>query len=539
MVLRRETNSFVKFAAMVWLSGAVWGCVEETFDLYETAILENEPAPVWPVVEQDYPECSTTTQAFVPADVLPATGLVRFDTSAQYQPLAYEEVLLVKIFTPSSEALDVNVQGPLSVDGGEGVTVLSVGDIIAGQAEVLVRYDQPGKQRIRGWLAEPDGRSGQLEVEVYLPQVPVWQITIDPADLALITDNPSTRIYVPIELLVSGTSYPSEMRLHGGSSRSYPKKSYRIDLDDGALEDGSNHIILRAEWRDKSLLRNYLGLEMFRAATWLPTPKATLVHLRINRRYYGVMWHVERIDGDFLRSRGLNTNASMYEADPAPDFWQPGGNLTPLPSIGHYMEVYDHKKGDLNHDDLIELIEQTLQLPMKEFSEEVIEEIDVDSVLVYLAGTALLQNHDWVKKNYYLYRDLLGVKNRWFIIPWDLDITFGHLWSEDLDILGETLFFDGHPYFGAPSPGDGIHNQLARRLWQYPELDERYWQFVDHLMATVFRADFFDPLIDNILCRAAPELISDKSMRASLDEYLMRVDEVRTFVDERRRFIGE
>lgn len=70
---------------------------------------------------------------------------------------------------------------------------------------------------------------------------------------------------------------------------------------------------------------------MVRNGTWLEVPDAEPVHFRINNRYYGVMWRVERIDGDFLRLRELNTKTgSLYEADPANERALPGGNLAPL-----------------------------------------------------------------------------------------------------------------------------------------------------------------------------------------------------------------
>ena len=166
------------------------------------------------------------------------------------------------------------------------------------------------------------------------------------------------------------------------------------------------------------------------------------VNLRVNDRAYGLMVHTERVDKDFLTDRGLSALGSLYEADPPFEKSVPGANLTKSVAAD-YSELYQHHAGDLNYSDLIELIEEVLLLPSVTLDRDLNKVIRVDDFLVYLAAQAMIQNQDFVKKNYYLYRDPQAQDPRWTVLPWDLDLSWGHLWTPEGDVLDEQIFTAG------------------------------------------------------------------------------------------------
>ncbi|MCP4603181.1 MAG: hypothetical protein GY847_22150 [Proteobacteria bacterium] len=498
----------------------------------------DDDPPSWPTVVDELPPCETDGGVFSEPDITPAHGLIRFDASALLQPVGFRERLRIKIYKTGSDSVDLAAKGPLQLDAGDAATVIEVTPIVDGEAEAVVRFEEPGVHVIEGSLPDLDGRTGTIEILAYNTQLPVWDMEINEQDLDVITSNPTERIKVRATLTIDNQTYATQVRIHGGSSREYRKKSFRFDLaKDVLLPDGSNHIILRAEWADKSMIRNYLALEVFRFGTWIPSPTTEFVHFRINSRYYGAMWHVERIDGDFLRSHGLNPEGSMYEADPLSEYWIPGGNLTPLQDLKHYEGVYAHQKGNAKYNDLIELIETTLQLSDKRFREVANQVINVNSVLAYMAAMAVIQNQDHIKKNFYIYRDPEIQDDRWVVFPWDLDLSLGHLWTEENDVLDETIFHRASLYAGERVPEHDFFNQLLSKLWSVPEFDDRFLEYVDHIVSNVFTPEFIGARINNVLCRAAPEIVSDHKKRAETDEYLERVDEIRAFVNDRREFI--
>ncbi len=491
----------------------------------------------WPRDTTSLPPCNDNGAAFVLPELAPPAGDILLWTSALLQPVGTTERVEIEVYRAGSDELDEDALGELEFDAGPQATVLEVGMVDAGIAYADVVFDAPGVHELfAAFVDEADERTGSVEIMAFETQLPIWEMTISPDDLESIVDNPNIRKKVPATLTVEGDPYETKVRIHGGSSRSYPKKSFRFDLKGSAtLPDTHDHLILRAEWNDKTMLRNYLGLEVIRDATWLHTPRAEMVHFRINGRYYGVMWRVERIGGDFLRTRGLdNETGSLYESDPAFECAIPGGNLTPLPSEAEYRCVYDQKKGDLDFQDLMDLIEGTLQLPEDELEAVINDTVNVNEMLVYWAVMAVIQNHDHIKKNYYLFREPHAEDDRWIIIPWDLELTFGHLWTEENDVLDERIFTDEPLTFGADGTFD---NALFARLFGIEAYRNRFYEMVGYIVETTFTDEFIGERIDNALCRATPDILADENKRADNEEFFERVEEIHGFVDARRAFI--
>jgi len=466
-----------------------------------------------------------------------ATGIT-LEPSALLQPVGYVEKVALSITLHGSAQVDTSYNGTVAVEAGPHAVVRATEPVIAGKATVTVRFTAPGVHRLAVTTTMDDNRSGEVSIMAFMPQLPVYEMNIDDNDLREIIGHPYDKILVPATLTINGTLCSTSVRIHGGASRDYPKKSFRFDLkSEHPFTDIHDHIILRAEWNDKTMLRNYLGLEMARNGTWLTVPDAEPVHFRVNNRYYGVMWRVERIDGDFLRLREINTKTgSLYEADPADACASPGGNLTPLATADEYRCVYTRQKGIIDYTDLTTLIEETLLLDDDTFSEQINDVVSVNDMLVYFAVMAIMQNHDHLKKNYYLYRDPDSNDDRWTIVPCDLELTFGHLWTEAFDVLDEDIFTEEPLDFGA---NNSPTNALFTRLYAIPDYRKRFDAMVEHLLANVFTTAFVNERIDNFLCRATPDIIADRNKRATNSEYLDRVMELRTFVEKRRRYISE
>ena len=265
------------------------------------------------------------------------------------------------------------------------------------------------------------------------------------------------------------------------------------------------------------------------------TPRAEHVHLDLNGEYYGVMLHVERIDAEFLASRRLDRAGALIEADP-PLGGQPG-NLRPLDESA-YAGVYEaHGDGPHELTALRDLVERVLTMKPHAFADEAPRAIAVDDVLVYLAGMAVLQNHDHVRKNYYLYRPADRSRG-WMVLPWDLDLTFGHLWSPAEDVLGEAVVTDADPFAGSLIGGQGQENALVERLLAYPALRARMLAMAGRIAAQAASPVFLETRIEGVLCGARNDIAADRRKRADNDEYAARVEEIRQFVTRRRAFLA-
>ena len=480
------------------------------------------------------PECTASAMPFVAPNLAPISGDIRVEFSAVLQPIGILERVEITVTTNGDR--DDSANGAIAIDLDGGGEVVSISDVVEGRATADVVFRTPGDYVVTASFVD-DGRTGTTGVRAYTTQLAVWELDVDADELERISDNPGERIKINGALSIEGNRHPVKLRLHGGSSRFFPKTSFRFDLKEGATAAGQRHLILRAEFADKSLLRNWLGYELFRNGTWLPTPDSEFVHFRINGRYYGVMNHVERIDDDYLTRRDMSRTASLYEADPPLEYILPGGNLTPIPEQD-YAKVYQWHNGGANYEDLRDLVEFVLQVP-QEASEVVLHsEVSVDSYVSYVAMMATIQNHDHIRKNYYLYRDVQADESRWQILPWDLDLSLGHLWGAADDVLDDHFITDADPLVGMKVRArGGFYNQLIDRVLTTETFYTRFLAILEHIHNTVFTEDFIESRLQSALCRMTPDLLADTRKRTSNSTYLDQVETLRRFVRERRPII--
>lgn len=498
---------------------------------------DSDAALPWP--EPPEPPAPCTPAMELAAPVLdPPSGAVAIGLSARLEPVGVAVRVRLEVHDEKTGALDPRASGPIALDLDPPGEVIAIDDVRAGLGEATVRLATPGLVRLHATLEE-DGRDGSAEVLAYEPRVPVWELTIEPGDLSALLDSGFDNQRWPVVLWVAGRAHAGTVRLHGGSSREFPKKSFHVDLEQGdALDDGSRTVILRAEWNDKTLLRNWLALRMVRETTWLPAPDAELVQLRIDGELYGLMLRVESVDEAFVARRGVAAAASLYAADPSPDWVPPGASLVPLDDPAGYREVYRQRLGLGGHDDLVSLIEDALQRPDDELAATLPDAVAIDDVLAYFAAMAVLQNHDHIRKNYFLVRDPWAGDGRFRLWPWDLDLTLGHLWTEEGDVLDEDIFTDEPPTFGERVPEHDFYNQLLTRVLAVPAWRARFVDFVHRIAAVGLAPGVVDGWIDEALCRATPEILADERKRSTDDEYLDRLEELRAFVAARRAYLA-
>lgn len=323
-------------------------------------------------------------------------------------------------------------------------------------------------------------------------EVPDWELTIDPADIALMDVDVYASVSVPATLVVGDVTYAEgvEVRYLGGSTRAFPKKSFRITFPENAEHPGfARRINLRAEYNDRSFVRNFIAYESARRLSGLTAPRTRYVNLTVNGENAGLMLEVERIGGRFLRVNGRDRDRSMYEGKEATEF----GALVPLGDLTTYQEVYSKAAGlDDDWTDLVQLIEQDLwgdylaSEPWGPTTTSLTRQtLDVQSYVRYLALMGVIQNQDHVTNNFYLsWQPVHRLGDRWEFYPWDLDLSFGCLWDEtENSALCSGDAFDGwwmdgilfEPMIAGP-PNECWCNMAAHLVLWDPELIVRYEQ---------------------------------------------------------------
>ncbi|MFH1463159.1 MAG: CotH kinase family protein [Pseudomonadota bacterium] len=402
-----------------------------------------------------------------------------------------------------------------------------------------------------------DCRDGEACREGYcLPEAPpVWQLTLDPVSLAEMEAHPQEDIWAPCTLEAGGTLYTEELqvRLYGGTTRSYPKRSFMIEFPEDADNPGfSRKITLRAEYNDASFLRTVLGYESFRRLTSLPTPRTRYIDLFLNGERYGLMVDVERMRGRFLEERGRDREAAMYEA--YDDDKQ--GAMTPNGTLEEYREFYERQTGDeSDYTDLAALIEDHLALDWQASLVDEGAALDRTSQVVrlsayrrYLAVMAALQNQDHVTNNFmFSWQSVGGEPAAWEVYPLDLDLTFGCLWDADAqDTICDSYRADGWWLNGLYPDGAVVGvdevwaNLLIHLTLTQPDSLAAYEDELCAVLASDFWNGGLQALALAIRQTVAPVVAVDINDRSATEaDYIAAWEEVAGFPAERRDYLEE
>lgn len=269
--------------------------------------------------------------------------------------------------------------------------------------------------------------------------------------------------------LVVLNAVPVEIRGRGNSTWNYPKKPYRLRLEDGAslLGMSSNrHWALLANYLDKTLLRNELAFEFSRLAGVEYTPRSVQVVVELNGNYDGIYQLTEHVRIDPARIA-------------IPELEEEDG-LDPLAVTGGYLMEVDAREGEdycrrtaqgvplcfNNPEDLLEpewaahklyidtyidAAEAALYGPL--FADPLLgyaAYFDVDAAIDFYLVHELAKNPDSnFFSSVFLYKKRGGLLT--FGPVWDFDLAFGNAqWG------GITTWFDG-------SDPAGWHTRLANR----------------------------------------------------------------------------
>jgi len=383
------------------------------------------------------------------------------------------------------------------------------------------------------------------------PPVPLYQLTIAPADLAWLyavcTWSDETR---PAVFTYQGISYDVQMRCRGGTARQLPKKSWKIDFPAATPFQGQRELNLNAEYTDKSLLREMLAYDLFARAgltctasaarcKW-PASRANFARLEINGQYMGVFVQVEQVDQRFLDRNGQDPNGNLYKGN--------YGNFEPSSNYpGVYLKRTNKEDSHADVIALVEMINYTAGMPPDacwpppassaadaDFSTAITSVMDVGQYLDWLTVQILLGNYEWLEKNYYLHHDLNA--DRWTFTPWDLDLLLGHNWHwGDDSTLDPDSTWDNPIDSGTcwSKKADGKWNKLVSVLLYHDEFKFAYCRRLREMMHNEFSEAAIFPRIDAFYNQIIPYAETDPYKWGSNAEFHYGPTELKTYVSNR------
>lgn len=240
--------------------------------------------------------------------------------------------------------------------------------------------------------------------------------------------------YVKADLSIDGAVLKDvALRFKGNSTYQTVqglKKPFRIDFDrfvEGQNFKGVRKLSLNNHVMDSSAARENLAFALYREAG-VPAPRTAYVETyltvpgKYQREFLGLYTAVEAVDKPFLKAHFGNNDGLLVKPE----------RVGALEYVGEDWKEYDSKYRPKSEVDektqrkLIDLCWLVQRGDDKAFRAEIAKRLDVDRFLRYLACTVLLSSMDsfvGLGHNYYLYLD--QKKDRFVVIPWDVDHSFG------------------------------------------------------------------------------------------------------------------
>lgn len=312
--------------------------------------------------------------------------------------------------------------------------------------------------------------------------------------------------YIPGSLVIDGKAYSMQIRGRGNASWNYfPKKSYRIKLDDGASLFGmvqNRDWVLVSNYADKTMIRNCVAHAMAASMSGLNyTPTHIPVNLYLNGVYLGVYTFADKIeDGKGRLDLGGTTNEKTGKLD-----------VGFLLEIGWDFDEENHYNLDYFDTDLVVRIfvkePEIERANSKEFlyvknfilamEKAIVTDsgwenyIDVDSWIDWLIINELTFNTESsFYRSCYLWRESGGKIKLGPV--WDFDMAFGNHYGDIAGYNGWCTTESTYTY---------ISKNWMNYLMQYPRFTERLvarWNEVkDGLRATALDAiDLYAAMMD-------------------------------------------
>jgi hypothetical protein len=324
-------------------------------------------------------------------------------------------------------------------------------------------------------------------------------------------------------------------------------------------------------WSDPTLLRDVISYEIF-AGMGVPSPRASIVDLWVNDMHLGVYTMAEAVDQSMLARYFADTGGNLYkpevaaarldwteedaykgisiygmppapapEEDPLTEINIGGGPLldilkaleaedsipafasanasqgaavSPSAMPRNYLEAAGLKTNQDNPDysGLFKLLDVLNNEPDATFPWEIEKVLDVDEALRFFAVSACivhLDNYIGIGHNMYMYE----VNGKFYLIPWDLNMTFG-TFNSGIRKNGIINY-----YIDEPTTGPMKRFPLVDRLLSYQPYLDIYHRYMQELLDGPFSLDVVLPRIDRLVELIRPYVKADTEMFYTYEDW--------------------
>ncbi|MEA1878425.1 MAG: CotH kinase family protein [Bacteroidota bacterium] len=347
--------------------------------------------------------------------------------------------------------------------------------------------------------------------------LPIYSINIDVDDLESLYEDPFEDIYYPATFIYDTLIYSCEVRFRGASSRDLPKKSWKVKFPSDNNYFGVEKLNLNAEYRDPTLMRNYLGMKLYNHIGQ-PASKVDFVNVKINGELMGLFVSIEQVDENFLNRYDMPPGA-LYKGV------QHGANMSPILSDDNLHFNWEPKITNQSSDHYLkELFNKFFFLNQNEFLSQIEQLIDIDSFIDHFASTFSISSLDNFTKNLYLHRNPeTGLFN---VFPWDNDAAFGNTW--------EGVY---RPWLADALTFGMLNNQIIfRRLMENDKWRTQFEERVVEIAGEGFT--YLRNHVDSVFAAIFNDYKQDPQKGVSQEEILLEMANLKSFLTKRQAILS-
>lgn len=325
----------------------------------------------------------------------------------------------------------------------------------------------------------------------------------------------------------TGFSIGAGLKLFGGSTRSYKKKSYEIKFKkkygEGSLKykvfdtvDSSvfDSLVLRTgsqdefEWSKKTLIRDIVATSLVAEYTDVDVQAYKPVALYLNGEYWGLYFIREKVDESFI-SNHYNVKATKENTD--------------LLRIDGEVKIGTNTK----YNKMVSFTNSNTLSDVKNYN-KIKEQIDIVGYCDFWISEIWPSNYDIVNMRYF--SNPLVDSGKWKFIYYDLDSAF---YNVDVNY---------YKYYTTPS-GIGYGNfptTLLRNLLKSSEFKKTFVERLSYNLKNTWNSDNVIKKIDSVIDEISEDEIKRNLSRwnvASYDEWKSNVSSMKNFARKRNKYM--
>ncbi|MEY2408137.1 MAG: hypothetical protein QOF48_807 [Verrucomicrobiota bacterium] len=216
--------------------------------------------------------------------------------------------------------------------------------------------------------------------------------------------------------------------LHGQSSSTFPKHSYNFNLNSGYKLSVSSQnpklgdFALISTWADRSHVRVPLNTETYQRAG-VPAHYTFPLRVQQNGTFFCVSVFSEQGNDKYLERIGYDPDGALYKM-----------YNTFTGAAGNEKKTRKYE-GSSDLQEFYNAIASAPDVPSR--TAYLWDNVNVPNMINFLAAKTISSDHDCCHKNYYYYRDS-NKSGEWYALPWDFDLSWGHIWTS----LNGWSYFD-------------------------------------------------------------------------------------------------